>query len=130
GPDPGGDALLHGFTAFVDEANRVGEGDDPGGAQGGELAEAVAGERVGVEVVAAGDGEGEHRLHERGELRVAGGDELVGVGVQQQVADVAAADVTGFGHQFPRRVVDVVGSHSGLLASLAGKHEAAHARSS
>ena len=60
----------------------------------------------------------DHRGHEGRQLRIAGHRELVGVGVEQEVDDVAAGRVGCLLDELPRGVVDPGGAHARRLGPL------------
>ena len=60
----------------------------------------------------------DHRGHEGRQLRIAGHRELVGVGVEQEVGDVAAGRVGCLLDELPRGVVDPGGAHARRLGPL------------
>ena len=98
-------------------------------ARGGQrrvLAEAVPGAVAGVDAEPLDGVEHHQTRHERRELRVARVLELVGVGVEQQLADVAAGDLAGFVDQLPALVVGPRAPHARALRPLAGERECEH----
>ena len=70
--------------------------------------------------------EHDQREDDRRELAVAGGFQLVGVCVQQEVGYVAAGRLGRLLDELPGRVIDPWLAHSGLLRSLAGEGEDDH----
>ena len=94
--------------------------------EGAVLAEAVAG-GAGAAHAEAGDGVVHDEAEDvGGELRVLGALELLGVGVEEQGGDVAAAGLGGGGDDGPGRVVGPGAAHPGLLGPLAGEREGEH----
>ena len=109
---------LHGVAAFVDELGGVGEVKHACRAQGAVLAERVAG-MCGCFCAGAADGvEHDHRGHEGRQLRIAGHRQFVGIGVEQEVGDVAAGRIGCLFDELPRGVVDPGGTHARRLGPL------------
>ena len=86
-----------------------------GGGQRGVLAEAVAGAEARFEAEPLDGVEHHQARHERGELRVAGVLQLLGVGVEQQPADVALGDLRCLVDELPALVIDPGSAHAGSL---------------
>ena len=96
----------------------------------GVLPEAVPGAVARLDAKAFGGVEDHQAGDERGQLGVAGVAQLVGVGVEQQLADVAIGDLTGFADQFPALVFEPRPTHPRTLRALPGKREGKHLRDS
>ena len=111
--------LRHELHAFL-------EPERAGGGERRVLAEAVPGAVVGVDAETLDGVEHHQARHERRELCVAGVLELVGVGVEQQLADVAAGDFARLVDQFPALVVCPGPPHARALGSLARERECEH----
>ena len=90
------------------------------------LAEAVAGAEAGVDADALDGVEHHQARHERGQLGVAGVLQFVGVGVEQQLADVSSGDLARLVDQLPALVIDPRSTHSWTLRSLTGERECEH----
>ena len=117
---------MHGGGSLGDERDALLESERPGRRQRGVLAEAVAGAEVGVDAESL-DGVEHHQAgDERGELGVAGVSEFVGVGVEQQGADIASGDLAGFVDEFPTVVIDPRAPHTRSLRPLSGERECEH----
>ncbi len=119
---------MHRRRAFDDEPDAVLEVDRAGRRQRRVLAEAVAGAEAGVDADAFDGVEHHQARHERGQLRVAGVLQLVGVGVEQQLADVTPGDLARLVDQLPALVIDPRPTHSWTLRSLTGERECEHWR--
>ena len=120
--------FVHRRRALDDEPDAVLEAERAGGRQRRVLAEAVAGAEAGVDAEALDGVEHHQARHERRQLRVAGVLQLVGVGVEQQLADVAPGDLARLVDQLPALVVDPRPTHAWTLRPLAGERECEHSR--
>src|SRR5690606_2820095 len=97
-----------------------------GGGEGGVLAEAVAGAEAGLDAEPL-DGVEHHQAgDERGELGVARVAQLLGVGVEEELADVPAGHVARLLDELPALVVHPRSPHAGALRPLTGEGECEH----
>ena len=117
---------MHRVGAGDDEAHAVVEAERAGGRQRGVLAEAVAGAEARLDAEALDGVEHHQARHERRQLGVAGVAQLVGVGVEEQLGDVALGDLAGLLDELPALVVDPRPTHPGSLRALAGEREGEH----
>ena len=120
--------VVHRRRPLDDEPDALLEVDRPGGRERGVLAEAVPGAEAGVDADALDGVEHHQARHERGELRVAGVLQFVGVGVEQQLADVTPGDLARLVDQLPALVIDPRPTHAWTLRSLTGERECEHWR--
>ena len=118
--------VVHRRRPLDDEPDALLEVERPGGRQRRVLAEAVPGAVAGVDADALDGVEHHQARHERGQLGVAGVLQLVGVGVEQQLADVASGDLARLVDQLPALVIDPRSTHAGTLRSLTGERECEH----
>ena len=132
-PEHGGHRARLGEAGFVhrrrpldDEPDAVLEAERAGRRQRRVLAEAVAGAEAGVDAEPLDGVEHHQARHERRQLRVAGVLQLVGVGVEQQLADIAPGDLARLVDQLPALVIDPRTTHAWTLRSLAGERECEH----
>ena len=118
--------VVHGVGAGADEGDALREAEGAGGGEGGVLAEGVPRVDVGVDPEPF-DGVEDHQARdEGGELGVPGVAEFVGVGVEEESADVPAGDLAGLADEVPAVVVDPGATHSGTLRPLSGEGEREH----
>ncbi len=82
---------LHGLAAFGDESHGVGKVDGARCGERGVLAQTVPRVAGGLDTDAGHGVENDHRQHKCGELRVARLFEVLGIGPQQQVLDIATS---------------------------------------
>ena len=118
--------VVHRVGPLDDEADAVVEAERAGGRERRVLAEAVAGAEARLDAEAFDGVEHHQARDERRQLGVAGVLQLVGVGVEQQLADVAPGDLARLVDELPALVVDPRSTHAGTLRSLTGERECEH----
>ncbi len=117
---------LHGFAPLGHQADTFCVGQRARRDQCGVLAQAVAGHRGGGCTQAFDGVQDDQAEHEGGELGVAGGGELVVLGVKEQFGHVTPGDVAGLFDQLPGGVVTPGRAHARALRPLAGEGEHDH----
>ena len=118
--------VVHGVGPLDHQAQALLEGQRPAAGERGVLAEAVAGAVVGLDAEALDRVEHHQAGHERGELGVAGVLQLVGVGVEEQAAEVPVRDRGCLPDELPAGVIGPRSSHAGALRPLAWEGEGEH----
>lgn len=106
---------MHRITAFDNEAHAVVEAERAVGGECGVFTEAVARAHTRLKAESFNRIEHHEARHERGELGVASVFQRVGIGVEQEGADVATADGRRLLDQFPTFVVAPGSPHAGSL---------------
>ena len=120
--------VVHRRGASDDEAYTVVEAERAGGGERRVLAEAVTGAEARLDTETLDRIEHHQAGDERGELGVAGVAQFVGIGVAQQLGDVAPRDVAGLVDELPALVIAPRQAHAGSLRPLAGEGEGEHSR--
>ena len=106
---------LHRLAALGDEPNGVLVRERARSAEGAVLTEAVARSEVGRHTRSLHGVQHHHRQNEGGQLAVARVFQLVRIGAQKQVSDIAPAGVGGLIDELPRVVIDPWFAHPLLL---------------
>ena len=119
-------SIMHRIGAGDDEANAVVEAERPSGGQGGVLAKAVPCAVARFDAEPFGGIEDHQARHEGRQLSVAGIAQLVGVGVEEQFADVTLSDLARLADELPTLVVGPRPAHPRTLRPLSGKREGEH----
>ena len=107
--------LMHGVCAFDDQTHTLVEAQCARCRQRGVLAEAVARAEARLETETFCRVEHHQARHERRQLRVAGVAQLVGVGIEQEVADIAFGNVGRLVDELPAFVFDPWPAHTRSL---------------
>ena len=105
-----------------DHAHRVVDGEHAGRDEGGELAEAVAGDHRHRQALRQG-GEGQQRDEQRRELRLPGGAQPLGVGREEQLGEVLVERARGPVDELPARRRGPRRTRARALRALPGQHE-------
>jgi hypothetical protein len=121
---------VHGLGALHHQAHALVEGERAGGRERRVLAEAVARAHRRLDAEPLDRVEHHEAQHERGQLRVAGVLQLVGVGVEQEALDITPGDLAGLAHQLPGVVLRPGAPHAGALRALAREQKSEHLRTS
>ena len=85
--------VVHGLGAFAHQPHTLVESQHSGGGEGGVFTQAVTGAEARLDAQTFDRVEHHQARHERGELGVAGVAQFVGIGVEQQIGDVALGDL-------------------------------------
>ena len=117
---------MHRVGAGDDEAHTVVEPEGARRRQRGVLAEAVPGAVARFDAQTFGGVEDHQARHERRQLGVAGVAQLVGIGVEEQLADVAVGDLARLTDELPTLVVEPRPPHPRTLRPLPGEREGEH----
>ncbi len=121
-----GAGVVHRVGAGDDEPHSVVESECARRRQRGVLPEAVAGAVARLDAESLGRVEDHQAGDERGQLGVACVAQLLGVGIEEQFADIAFGDLTRLTDELPALVVEPRSPHPRTLRPLPRERECEH----